>query len=73
MTQVELAVTLAAVGDKPAKTVTVTVSFPNSCSLKYDALDLKLRKMLSDSGIEPIEPEPDAAAPAFAPEAVAAA
>jgi len=62
VTQVELAVTLAAVGDKPAKTVSVSVSFPNSCSLKYDALDLKLRKMLSDSGIEPMEPAaPDAA------------
>ncbi len=62
VTQVELAVTLAAVGDKPAKTVTVTVSYPNSCSLKYDALDLKLRRMLSDSGIEPMEPTaPDVA------------
>jgi hypothetical protein len=68
VSQVELAVTMAAQGEKPAKTVTVSVSFPNSCSLKYDALDLNLRKMLSDSGIEPMEPtepteptEPDAA------------
>jgi hypothetical protein len=68
VSQVELAVTMAAVGEKPAKTVTVSVSFPNSCSLKYDALDLNLRKMLSDSGIEPVEQteptEPDAAQPA---------
>jgi len=43
--------------------LTVSVSFPNSCSLKYDALDLNLRKMLSDSGIEPMEPtESDTAA-----------
>jgi hypothetical protein len=63
VSQVELAVTMAALGGKPAKTLTVSVSFPNSCSLKYDALDLNLRKMLSDSGIEPMEPtEPDTAA-----------
>jgi len=67
VTQADLAVTMAAVGEKPARTVTVSVSFPNSCSLKYDALDLNLRKMLSDSGIEPMEPTvPDTAATATA-------
>ena len=29
--------------------------YPNSCSLKYDELDLKLRDMLAASGIEPKE------------------
>jgi len=73
VSQVELAVTMAAVGDKPAKTVTVSVSFPNSCSLKYDALDLNLRKMLSDSGIEPMEPtDSDAEAVSAAPAPVLA-
>jgi hypothetical protein len=55
VTQVELAVTLAAEGDKPAKQMTVRITHPNSCSLKYDELDLKLRGMLSASGIDPID------------------
>lgn len=56
ITQVELAVSVAAEGDKPAKVVTVRITHPNSCSLKYDELDLKLRDMLNASGIEPREP-----------------
>ena len=42
--------------DKPAKSVTILITHPNSCSLKYDELDLKLRDMLEASGIEPKEP-----------------
>lgn len=42
--------------DKPAKSVTIRITHPNSCSLKYDELDLKLRDMLEASGIEPREP-----------------
>jgi hypothetical protein len=34
----------------------VSITHPNSCSLKYDDVDLKLRDMLADSGIEPREP-----------------
>jgi len=41
--------------DKPAKVVTIRITHPNSCSLKYDELDLKLRDMLEASGIEPKE------------------
>lgn len=41
----------------PAKAVTFQVTFPNSCSLKYDEVGLKLRAMLEASGIEPREPE----------------
>ncbi len=44
-------------GDKPAKAVSFRIGHPNSCSLKYDELDLKLRDMLEASGIEPKEPE----------------
>ena len=36
--------------------VTIRITHPNSCSLKYDELDLKLRDMLNASGIEPKEP-----------------
>ena len=39
--------------DKPPKAVAIRITHPNSCSLKYDELDLKLRDMLNASGIEP--------------------
>jgi hypothetical protein len=55
VTQVELAA-LVAVNKKPAKLVTIRITHPNSCSLKYDEIDLKLRDMLTASGIEPREP-----------------
>ena len=66
VTQVNLAVRMVVEADRPAKTVNIHITYPNSCSLKYDELGLKLRDMLSASGIEPREPEdvaaPDAAA-----------
>jgi hypothetical protein len=54
VTQVELAVVVSD-AEKPAKVVTIRITYPNSCSLKYDELDLTLRAMLSASGIEPKE------------------
>jgi len=56
VTQVELAASVVEDADKPAKRVTIRITYPNSCSLKYDELDLKLREMLEASGIEPKEP-----------------
>jgi hypothetical protein len=56
VTQVELAASVVVDADKPAKAVTIRITHPNSCSLKYDELDLKLRHMLETSGIEPKEP-----------------
>lgn len=56
ITQVELAASVVVDADKPAKAVTIRITHPNSCSLKYDELDLKLRDMLEASGIEPKEP-----------------
>jgi hypothetical protein len=54
--QVELAAKVALkTGEKP-KSVTVCITYPNSCSLKYDDVDPRLRQMLVDSGIEPREP-----------------
>jgi hypothetical protein len=55
VTQVELAVSVVVDADKPAKLVTIRITHPNSCSLKYDELGLKLRDMLEASGIEPKE------------------
>ena len=56
VTQVELAAKVAMKADEKPKSVTVRITYPNSCSLKYDDVDLKLRRMLVDSGIEPREP-----------------
>ncbi len=55
VTQAELAASVMVDADKPPKAVTVRITHPNSCSLKYDDLDLKLRDMLEASGIEPKE------------------
>jgi len=57
VTQVELAASVIVDADKPPKLVTIRITHPNSCSLKYDELDLKLRDMLEASGIEPKEPD----------------
>jgi len=59
VTQVELAASIVMDADKPAKAITIRITHPNSCSLKYDEHDLKLRDMLEASGIELKEPEED--------------
>ena len=56
ITQVEIAASVVVDADKPAKEVTIRITHPNSCSLKYDDLGLKLRDMLEASGIEPKVP-----------------
>jgi hypothetical protein len=56
VTQVELTAQVATKPDEKAKAMTVRITYPNSCSLKYDDVDLRLRQMLVDSGIEPREP-----------------
>lgn len=56
ITQVELTALVAIDARKPAKTITIRITQPNSCSLKYDELGLKLRNMLEASGIELKEP-----------------
>jgi len=68
VTQAELSAKVATKPNEKAKSVTVRITFPNSCSLKYDDVDLRLREMLVDSGIEPRMPseelelaEPEAA------------
>ena len=62
VTQVELVASVAGEADQSAKFVTIRMTHPNSCSLKYDDVDLKLRDMLEASGIEPKEPKEDAEA-----------
>jgi hypothetical protein len=62
VTQVELVASVAGEADLSAKLVTIRMTHPNSCSLKYDDVGLKLRDMLEASGIEPKEPAEDAEA-----------
>jgi hypothetical protein len=57
VTQAELAASVMVDADRPPKSVTIRITHPNSCSLKYDELDLKLRDILEASGIEPKEPD----------------
>lgn len=56
VTQVEIATTVVMNSNKSSKSCPIRITYPNSCSLKYDAVDLKLRDMLEASGIEPKEP-----------------
>lgn len=60
VTQVGIKVTFAhnPTSRKPG-TRSFDINWPNSCSLKHDARDLIIRKMLADSGIEPREPSKD--------------
>ena len=61
VTQIELAVTVTGSIGKPPKTHALKITHPNSCNLKYDELDLKLRDMLEVSGIEPRSPTAEVA------------
>jgi hypothetical protein len=56
VSQVEISASIVANPDKQPKTFIIRITYPNSCSLKYDELDLRLRDMLEASGIEPKEP-----------------
>jgi hypothetical protein len=65
VTQVGIKVTFAhnPTSKKPS-TRSFDISWPNSCSLRYEGRDLIIRKMLADSGIEPREPTKDDSAAA---------
>ena len=56
VTQVEMSASMITEIGKPPKKVTIRITHPNSCSLKYDERDLTLRDMLHASGIEPKTP-----------------
>ena len=58
VTQVELAAAVQIDASRPPKTVPIRITHPNSCSLKYDEVGLRLRQMLASSGIEPRAPAP---------------
>lgn len=59
VTQVEIKVTFASMPGTRSRTRCFKISYPNWCALRHDGQDLIIRKMLADSGIEPMEPKND--------------
>lgn len=57
VSQAEIKVTFAPTPNTRGRTRTFRISYPNWCALRHDGRDLIIRKMLANSGIEPIEPE----------------
>ncbi len=55
ISQLSVKVTFEPDGDRRPRTRTFNISYPNSCALNNDGMDLKIRQMLADSGIEPRE------------------
>ncbi len=53
VSQVSVKVIFEPVGHARAKTRTFNITYPNSCALNHDGLDLKIRQMLAQSGLEP--------------------
>lgn len=62
VTQVGITAQVKSDAGTAAKTMSFNITYPNSCSLKYDEIGLKLRAMLETSGIEPKAPPDDDAA-----------
>ncbi len=62
VTQLELCASIQLDPKKAPKQASIRITHPNSCSLKYDELDNKLRAMLVASGIEPQIPQPSLSA-----------
>lgn len=59
VTAAEIRVTFGATPGKRGGLRNFKISYPNWCALRHDGRDLIIRKMLRDSGIEPVERQPD--------------
>jgi hypothetical protein len=57
VSQAEIKVIFSPKQNTRGRTRTFRISYPNWCALRHDGRDLVIRKMLADSGIEPMEPE----------------
>ena len=53
VTQLSLKVIFEPTNGARAKSRRVSITYPHSCALNYDGNDLKIRKMLAQSGLEP--------------------
>jgi hypothetical protein len=56
VTQAEIKATFAPQVGIQSRTRSFRISYPNWCALRYEGRDLIIRKMLADSGIEPLPP-----------------
>ena len=59
VTQAEIKVTFAPTPVTRGRIRTFKISYPNWCALRHDGRDVIIRKMLTDSGIEPMEQRVD--------------
>lgn len=59
VTQAEIKVTFGPTPGTRGRTRSFKISYPNWCALRHDGRDLIIRKMLSDSGIEAMQPKSD--------------
>lgn len=57
VSQAVIKVTFTPTPETRSRTRSFTISYPNWCALRHDGRDLIIRKMLTDSGLEPINPE----------------
>ena len=53
VSQIRLKVVFESLGNRRPRTKTFNITYPNSCALHYDGSDLKIREMLTRSGLEP--------------------
>ena len=53
VTQLSLKIIFEPINGARAKSRRVNITYPNLCALNYDGNDLKIRKMLAQSGLEP--------------------
>jgi hypothetical protein len=56
VTQAEIKVSFAPTPGTRGRTRSFKISYPNWCALRHDGRDLVIRQMLTDSGIEPMDP-----------------
>lgn len=54
VTQAEIKVSFAPVGNNRGVSRVFKISYPNWCALKHEGNDLRIRQILANSGIEPI-------------------
>jgi hypothetical protein len=57
VTQAEIKVKFSPTPGIRSRARSFKISYPNWCALRHDGRDLIIRKMLIDSGLEPMEPE----------------
>lgn len=55
VTQARIQAVFQPAPERRGRTRTFTISYPNSCSLRWEERDLEIRRMLAESGLEPVD------------------